>query len=262
MKPARIIVLVIAVVAAGLAVYLAGGSEPAPPPAPEPVVQLETVDVLVANGDIDVGQAVSGQNLRWETWPAASAGASFIRRSNRPDAINQIAGSISRAAFSSGEPIREAKLIRANGSGYMAAILTKGMRAVSVEINAETGAGGFVVPNDRVDVLLSRRDKEAEKANGVETHVSEIILSNVRVLAIDQTVDDKDRTRIGKTATLELSPRQAEVLGLARQRGVVSLALRPLLDAADKPDAEPEDDSSTTRGVNIVRFGVKTTTTK
>src|SRR5581483_5157123 len=244
--------------AAGLAVYLASGSEP-PPAAPEPVAQLETVDVLVASGDIEIGQAVSGNDLRWATWPAASAGASLIRRTSRPDAIDQLAGSISRAAFSPGEPIREAKLIRANGSGYMAAILGKGMRAVSIEINAETGAGGFVMPNDRVDVLLSRRDKEAEKATGVETVVSEIILSNIRVLAIDQTVDDKDKTRIGKTATLELTPRQAETLALARQRGVVALALRSLLDANSEQPAEADDASSRRRGIDVVRFGIKTT---
>jgi pilus assembly protein CpaB len=258
MKPARIIVLVIAVVAAVLAVYFAGGSGSAPP-APAPLAQLETVEVLVANGDIDVGQAVSAQDLRWAEWPAASAGANLIRRPTRPGAIDQLAGSISRASFSPGEPIREAKLIRANGSGYMAAILSKGMRAVSVEVNAETGAGGFVMPNDRVDVLLSRRDKEAEKSTGVETHSSEIILTNIRVLAIDQTVDDKDKARVSKTVTLELAPRQAETLGLARQRGVISLALRPLLDAGSDKPAVADDEPGNHRGIDVVRFGIRTT---
>jgi pilus assembly protein CpaB len=258
MEPARIIVLVIAVAAAGLAVYFAGGSVPPPQPA-EPVAQMETVDVLVANGDIEVGQTVAAQDLRWATWPAVSAGASLIRRTRRPDAVDQLAGSISRAVFSSGEPIREAKLIRANGSGYMAAVLSKGMRAVSVEVNTETGAGGFVMPNDRVDVLLSRRDKVAEKATGVETPISEIILFDIRVLAIDQTVEDKDKTRIAKTVTLELSPRQAKTLVRARHSGVVSLALRPLLDAASGRPA-PEADDQSSGAIDIVRFGVKTTT--
>ncbi len=261
MKPARIIVLVIAVVAAGLAVYFAGGSEQ-PPPAPAPVAQIETVEVLVAGGDIEVGQVVSAQDLRGAEGPAASAGASLIRRPSRPGAIDQLAGSISRASFSSGEPIREAKLIKANGSGYMAAILNKGMRAVSVEVNAETGAGGFIMPNDRVDVLLSRRDREAEKATGVEAHTSEIILSNIRVLAIDQVVEDKDKARVSKTVTLELSPRQAETLGLARQRGLVSLALRPLLDAGSDQPAVVDDDYGSRRGIDVVRFGIKTITTK
>src|SRR5687768_12202551 len=132
MKPARIIVLVIALAAGAIAALLAGRSDP-PPPAPAPVAQLETVDVLIANANIALGSTVSAQDLRWQTWPAAAAGPNFIRRSDRPDAINQLAGSITRATFFSGEPIREARLIRAKGSGYMAAILPGGMRAVSIE---------------------------------------------------------------------------------------------------------------------------------
>ena len=148
---------------------------------------------------------------------------------------NSSAGAIARAPFVAGEPIREAKLIKANGSGYMAAVLDKGMRAVSTEISPETGAGGFILPNDRVDVILSRRDREAEKAGAAETQVSETILSNIRVLAIDQTLGEKDGQKvvIGKTATLELTPRQAETLALSRQLGTLSLALRSLADAGD-----------------------------
>ena len=264
MKPARIIVLAIALVAGAIAAFLASRPEQAPPPAPPPVAQLETVDVLIANADIGLGSTVTAQDLRWQTWPAAAAGAAFIRKSDRPDAIEQLAGSITRASFSAGEPIREAKLIKAKGSGYMAAILPGGMRAVSTEISPETGVGGFVLPNDHVDVILSRRDKEAEKAAGVEVHTSEIILSNVRVLAIDQTVEEKDgqRVAVGKTATLELTPRQVETLALARQMGTLSLALRSLVDFEGKGTPEPATDEKGRRGgINMVRFGVTTTTT-
>ena len=111
MKSARIIVLVIALVAGAIAAFLANRPEQAPPAAPPPVAQLETVDVLIANADIGLGSTVTAQDLRWQTWPAAAAGASFIRKSDRPDAIEQLAGSITRASFSAGEPIREAKLI-------------------------------------------------------------------------------------------------------------------------------------------------------
>jgi pilus assembly protein CpaB len=116
MKPARIIVLIIAVVAGGIAALLAGRSEP-PPPAPAPVAQLETTDVLIANSDIGLGNAVLERDLRWQTWPAAAAGANFIRKNDRPEAICELAGSIARSPFFSGEPIREAKLIKAKGSG-------------------------------------------------------------------------------------------------------------------------------------------------
>jgi pilus assembly protein CpaB len=260
MKPARIIVLIIAVVAGGIAALLAGRSDP--PPAPAPVAQLATTDVLVAGSDIGLGSAVSERDLRWQTWPAAAAGGNFIRKSDRPEAMRELAGSIARSPFSSGEPIRESRLIKSKGSGYMAAILPSGMRAISVEISPETGAGGFVLPNDHVDVILSRRDRVAEKSAGVEIHTSEAILSNVRVLAIDQAVEEKNGQRVvvGKTATLELAPRQAETLALSRQLGTLSLALRSLVDSAkDKP--ESNDEGGRRGSVNMVRFGVTSTTT-
>jgi pilus assembly protein CpaB len=240
MKPARLIVLFIAIAAGGVAALLAGRSDETPPP-PAPVAQLETAEVLVANAEIGMGNTVSAPDLRWQTWPAAAAGSSFIRKSDRPDAINQLAGSIARSPLSDGEPIREAKLIRANGSGYMAAILPTGMRAVSTDISPETGAGGFILPNDHVDVILTRRDRDAEQANGgVEAHVSETILTNVRVLAIDQTVEEKNGQRVvvGKTATLELTSRLAEKLALAHQLGTMSLALRSLVDSGKEQLAE------------------------
>jgi len=262
MKPARIIVLVIAIVAGGIAALLAGRSD-APPPAPAPVVQLDTTDVLVAGSDIGLGNAVQEKDLRWQTWPAAAAaGATFIRKSERPDAIRDLAGSIARAPFSAGEPIRESKLIKANGSGYMAAILPSGMRAISVEISPETGAGGFILPNDHVDVILSRRDRMAEKSMGFEVHTSEVILYNVRVLAIDQTVEEKNGQRVvvGKTATLELAPHQAETLALSRQLGTLSLALRSLVDS-DKDKPESTDAEGRRGSVDMVRFGVTITST-
>ena len=154
-------------------------------------------------------------------------------------ASSNIAGSIVRVPMAAGEPVRDNKLIKAKGSGYMAAILPSGMRAISTEISPETGAGGFILPNDRVDVILSRRDREAEKVTGVESHISETILSDVRVLAIDQLVQEKDGQRVvvGKTATLELTQRQAELLAAARQMGTLSLTLRSIVDAnAPKPD--------------------------
>src|SRR5207253_10965228 len=100
----------------------------------------------------------------------------FIRRSDRPDAASQIAGSIARAPFIAGEPIREQKLVKADGSGFMAAILPTGMRAISTEITPETGAGGFILPNDRVDVILTKRDKNPDKT-GPDVPNSEVILS-------------------------------------------------------------------------------------
>jgi pilus assembly protein CpaB len=259
MKAARIVVLVVAIAAGGLAAILAGGfgSQPAPPPAP--VAAIDTVDILVAKNDIAMGQTVTGADMRWQIWPAAAAGPAFVRKKDRPDAIEHLTGSLARTQFSAGEPIRQSKLITADGSGFMAAILPSGMRAVATEITAESGAGGFILPNDRVDVILTRRDKAAEKTAGVEVHTSETVLSNVRVLAIDQTIEEKSGQKVvvGKTATLELSQRQAETLTLARQLGSLSLALRSLADATKTK--EDDDKLGASRGgINMVRFGVST----
>jgi pilus assembly protein CpaB len=262
MKPARIIVLVVAVAAGGVAALLAGRSPEKEVVVQEPAQKVDTIDVLTAKGDIAMGQIVSAQDLQWQTWPQAAANQNFIKRSDRPEAVDQLAGSIARTPFVVGEPIREAKLIKANGSGFMAAMLPSGMRALSTEISPENGAGGFILPNDRVDVILTRREREAGRTSG-DTQTSETILTNVRVLAIDQTVEEKNGQRVvvGKTATLELSPRQTETLALSRQLGTLSLALRSLIDANRSGPEEPDDGKRNTKNeVNMVRFGVTTTT--
>ena len=253
MKAARFVVLGVALAAGGIAAFLAAGGEEKKEEAPPPVAQLATVDVLIAKVDINMGTAVAASDFQWQAWPAATSGASYITKNDRPSAIEELTGAITRAPFTAGEPIRDAKLIRANGAaGYMAAILPSGMRAISTEISPETGAGGFILPNDRVDVILSRRPKEDDK-KGEST--SETVLTNVRVLAIDQTVEEKNGQRVvvGKTATLELSPRQAETLALSRQLGMLSLALRSLLDANNN---DVLDDQSAKKGINTVRFGI------
>ena len=234
MNPARLIVLAIALVAGGIAAYLASGSVETKPTA-APVVQLPTVDVLVAKDDIGLGQTVGPEHLVWQTWTQSTASGSFIRRSERPEAATQLAGSIARAPFIAGEPIREQKLVKANGSGFMAAILPTGMRAVSTEISAETGVGGFILPNDRVDVILSKRDKGPPNADGTPTPdiiSSQVVLANIRVLAIDQAPKEKDGQNavVGKTATLEVTPDDVEVLAKSRQSGTLSLALRSIAD--------------------------------
>jgi pilus assembly protein CpaB len=257
MKAARILVLGIALAAGGAAAFLVGsGDEEKKPEAPAPVVQqFPTVDVLIAKGDIAMGTAVTAQDFQWQAWPAATTGDSYITKKDKPNAIDELTGAITRGPFTAGEPIREAKLIRANGaSGFMAAILPSGMRAVSTEISPETGAGGFILPNDRVDVILSKRPSDDRKGNAPPP-VSETILTNVRVLAIDQTVEEKggQRVVVGKTATLEIAPRQAETLTQARQLGTLSLALRSLLDASKVDTVEEKDKKA---DINTIRFGV------
>jgi len=252
MNRARIVVLSIALGAGGLAAYLASGSREAA--APAPVAQLPTVDILVAKSDIGLGQSVKPDDLQWQAWPQATSG-NFINRASKADAVKEFTGSIARSPFIAGEPIREQKLVRADGSGFMAAILPAGYRAISTEISPETGAGGFILPNDRVDVILSRREKNPD-SRGPELTTSEIILTNVRVLAIDQAPKEKEGTSsmVGKTATLELKPEQAETLTRARQSGVLTLALRSIVDV--NAVQKVEEQISKNDGLNVIRYGV------
>jgi pilus assembly protein CpaB len=264
MNTARIVVLVIALGAGGVAAYLASGYENTPVAVLPVAEKLPTVEVLIAKNDIQLGQAVKPEDLQWQSWPSATASSAFIRRDNRPEAQKQLAGSIARVPLMQGEPIREQKLVRAEGSGFMAAILPTGMRAVSTEISAETAAGGFILPNDRVDIVLTRRLKNPEGANGStggnDLIVSEVILTNIRVLAIDQAPKEKDGQNavVGKTVTLELKPDQISILAASRQGGTLQLALRSLVDA-NAADVTPEDQAikRPAGGVNIIRYGVQ-----
>src|SRR5712692_4046617 len=262
MYTARIGVLILALSAGGVAAYLARGSDNTSPP-PEPVLQLQTVDVLVAKSDIGLGQSVNPENLQWQTWPAATASNHFIRRNERPEATKEVAGSIARAPFLAGEPIREPKLVKANGSGFMAAILPTGMRAISTEISPETGAGGFILPNDRVDVILSKREKNAALPGSPDVVKSEIIMSNIRVLAIDQAPKEKDGQNavVGKTVTLELKAEQTATLAAARQAGTLSLALRSITDV-NMVENTPDLTAKRGDSVNIVRYGIPNSTTQ
>ncbi len=244
--------------AGGIAAYLAsGGKQAAPPPAaaPPPPPAIETVDILAAKSDLSRGQVIGESDIGWQTWPVAAANASFIRKTDRPDAIKQFVGAIVRVPIASGQPIYDPMVVFAKGSGFLAAVLPKGMRAVATDISPELGAGGFILPEDHVDVVLTRRDREAEQATGTEKFVSSTILSNVRVLAVDQTVEEKNGARavIGKTVTLELTEPQAETLVMSRQLGTISLTLRSLLDA---PSSGPAGGDLERGSVNTVRYGV------
>ena len=262
MKAARIVVLSVALAAGGVAALLAGRSEPPPKPQAVQPQQIASVDVLVAKSDIEMGKSISADDVTWQAWPTNANTGNFIRKSDHPNAVSELAGSVARAPFIAGEPIREAKLVKVKGSGFMAAILPSGMRAVSIGVSPESAAAGFILPNDHVDVVLTKRDREAEKAAGIEVHTSETILADIRVLAIDQQLEEKNGQKVvvGKTATLELTPGQVEVVTLARQTGTLSLALRSITYAG-KATIKSDDDKGKRDAVNVVRFGVGTVVT-
>ncbi len=260
MKPARLVVLGIAVAAGIGAMLMMGGETPPPPPLPvvEAAPSIKTVDVLVAAADIPMGQSLKAADLRWAAWPADSAGSGVIKRSEAPNALDETTGSIARSSFLGGEPIRREKLIKADGSGFMSAILPSGMRAIAISIDTRgaTSAGGFILPNDRVDVLRTYRDDEASRSGGVDVHMAETILTNIRVLAIGQNVQERNGEKVvtGETATLEVTPQQAEILALAQKVGQLSLVLRSIADTNEPRGLQQADTGE--GALTVVRYGV------
>lgn len=227
------------------------------------VAQVVTTEVLVARTDIGLGQLATQANFRWQSWPSDNVQPGFIVRSAGGDRhLQELSGSIVRSPISANEPINPQKLIKAGQGGVLAAILPKGMRAISTKIKEETSAGRMVLPNDRVDVILIRRLQTKDRT---DNFVSDTIFKNVRVLAIGQQLETKDGKRVeasAQTATLELTPRQAEMLALANSMGEISLTLRPLADlVADgsAPTAETLVNNKDQRGnsVRVIRYGMK-----
>jgi pilus assembly protein CpaB len=234
----RAIILVVALAAGSLAAWLVLSMQPggaAVPPQAAPVQQA-TAEVLVATGDLALGHVIEAKSLRWQAWPKEALNPTLITRSAKADAMTSLVGAVVRGRFVAGEPILEEKLSR-NQSGMLAAMLPAGKRAVAIRISAESTAGGFILPNDRVDVIQNIVRQEG----GQSEHRSRTLLSNIRVLAVDQQADDgKGQAVVGKTATLELSPSQVEIIVSGQVAGTLSLALRSAADSDEKIVVAPE----------------------
>jgi pilus assembly protein CpaB len=250
MSPARIIILAVALVAGlGAALLIQR------PKTSTPVTRYEpapTVPVLVAAADIPLGNTLAASDIRWLDWPAASVPAGVVRKDETPDAEAELTGQLARFAIAGGEPVRRDKLIRTDGTGFLSAVLPAGMRATAIATDSRGAntAGGFILPNDRVDVVRTYKEDNGPNAN--ENFVSETILVNVRILAIGQNIQERngEKVVIGETATLELDPRQVEIVAQAQKTGTLSLALRSLKDAGDV--SRPADEG----GLTLVRYGI------
>lgn len=239
MKTAQIAVLGLAVVAAGAAGVIAMNMTSQPPQeiSVAPIVeQAETEQVLVASADVPMGGEITSQ-VAWQDWPSGAIQDGFIKKSVEPGALEEIAGSIVRSPILTGEPIRRAKLVGA-GQSFMSSILPAGKRAVATQIAADTSAGGFILPNDFVDVIMTRRIVATQDTP--ERFTTETVLKNIRVLAIDQTIQEDEegrRVKVGETATLELSSEQAELLTVVQQMADrLTLVLRSIADASEVVD--------------------------
>jgi pilus assembly protein CpaB len=210
-------------------------------------VTTNTTQVLVAKTDIPL--AITGpENFRWQDWPQSALGAGYIQRSGRPNAIKDLAGSVARAPMLPGEPVTPVKLVKAGEGGVLAAILPQGMRAISTRIKEETGVGRLILPNDHVDVILTRRQR------GRDEQDSDVIFRNVRVLAIGQLIEARDGKKLaeGNTATLELTPAQAPHLAWVNAVGEISLALRSIADIDSARELATQDRQPS---IKVLRFG-------
>jgi len=290
MGSVRIIVLIVAAVAAiGLALVVRkmASTRHAPPPvAAAQAPSAPQVHVLTAAHDLAVGTRIAQGDLSWSPWPAERLNPAYITDGSAPaaaptstaaklgekaagaakivfagggSAMQSVVGAIVREPILSGEPIVARKIVRGGQGGFMAVSLQPGMRAMSIPVNVETGAGGFILPGDRVDVLLTRKvDQSNGSGQNGQSVLAETVLQNLRVLAIDQQLAPaKDaKTIVGTTATLEVPARDAELLVKAKAAGDLALALRSYADMGG-PSGRPagEGSGAGAQAVNIIRAG-------
>ena len=259
----RLLVVAAVAMAAFLAAYiLSRGGESGGTAATVAAVQpkLDLEQVLVAGQDLPMGGTVDETQAVWQDWPRAAVSELMITRKEPPDQLKALWGSMSRMAFLRGEPIRRDKLVKAGAGGFMSSILPTGKRAVAIKIDNDgnSSAGGFILPNDRVDVIRLLRDEDATKARGVEVLNAATILSNVPVLAIGQNVEEQNGKKVvtGANATLELDPNQANLVILAQQTSNANLhlVLRSLVDSGGPTQTVAGGDGAK-GGLTVVRYG-------
>lgn len=232
---------------------------------PAPIIQVmpraELDKVLIAKNDLPYGLAISDVDTEWIDWPKASVPPGVVVKSGAPNAQEEIRNALVLAPITKGDPLRMERIAKGVSAGVMATMLPSGKRAVAVDVSLNSTAGGFILPNDRVDVMRVFRDPDSSRETGRETFSTELVLPNMRVLAMGQTIEKKNNEAIvtGSTATLEVDPKQAEALLIAQRTGQLILVLRSIHDAnsrvseAISPPKQPQDDSLT-----IVKYGIPT----
>ena len=272
MSPIRLIILLVAAgaaIGAALLVRNMSNQQTAQPAAPgEPViiekeVEVSSTKVLVARMDMRIGSLLTPDDFRWADWPEQAVNAGYFTQENNPEAIEELSGSVVKTALLEGEPIIGSKIVKKGETGFMAALLNPGMRAISVEISPETASAGFILPDDRVDVILTYQAEVLSERGADETTITRTVIQNARVLAIDQIFGEMDGSPVltGSTATLELEPKQAELLAHASRLGRISLALRSVADANENDGATVANtkllngDTGTGQGVRVFKNG-------
>lgn len=260
MNMQRMLILGLAAIAAGAAALIVRGlMGGATPQVQAALPRVVTQQVLVAASDLQPGEHLNGSEVKWQSWPKSAVDSTFITSKNGLTQQAAIAGTVVRTPIVTGEPITDAKIVHSDAAGMMAASVTPGMRALAIAVTTDTGAGGFILPNDRVDVIATIQTSEQPKRYKAAT-----IVENLRVLAMDQTYreDKNQKVVVAKTATLEVSPTQAELIALASTGGSLSLALRGLADSSASALAQSAlggSAQSNNAPVSIMRYGLPRT---
>lgn len=286
MSAVRLFILVIAAIAAIALAFVVRGAfapkkpetAPASAAATAAPVSTPTVKVLVAQHDLPVGTRLTAADMTWQDWPAPNINAAFITDGAAPQvqptgaaaaakkaadaagnlfggaAAESMVGSVVREPLLQGEPIIARKIVKAGEGNFMSVVLSPGMRAMAVPVSVDSAAGGFIMPGDRIDVLLSRD-------NGDKGMTTQTVLRNLRVLAIDQASDPaKDsKTIVGAVATLEVAAGDTELLAAAqadaKKGGSLVLALRAYTDATAPAGSGGSGPSGPGRVVRVYRAG-------
>lgn len=199
------------------------------------IQETPQVEVMVAAEDLNIGTLVEQNKIDWKKWPRNLVNEAFITRSDiaqQNDAKSKTVGSVVIRSFVKGEPIIDRKILHAGTRGFLAAILNPGMRAVSIPVNRASGNGGFIRPGDYVDMLLTRKLKRGTSSDNTVT--GETLIENVRVIGVDQSANDvTQQVKIAKTITIEVTPKQAEIISVADELGDIIFSLRGIRGTED-----------------------------
>jgi len=266
MSARSVILLIAALLFAGTAAYITRGVLSARKPAEQPAAQvaapLPAADsmILVAAADLPTGTLLKPEHLKWQAWPQNAITPAFFAQDQFK--VEDFVGAVIRRGVAIGEPLQATAVVKPGERGFLAAVLKPGMRAISIGVGEVTGIAGMMLPGDRVDMLLTQTlPAEANsEASKQDRHATETVLENIRILAIDQTLDDiKGQPVSGKVATLEVTPKQAEMIAVIGEIGRVQFSLRSLAkDPAEQTPAIASLQPGTTPDTTAARESEET----
>lgn len=253
MSARNLILLFVALLVAGTTAFLARGllTRPAPQvvvqaPAPPPP---SATAVLVAAADLPAGTLLLEEHFKWQPWPENSMGPGYIKQTEAN--VKEFVGAVVRRGITAGQPILPPMIVKPGERGFLAAVLKPGMRAVSVSISDVAGISHLILPGDRVDLLLTQTllAEVTGEEGGQERKGAETVLENIRILAVDTVLNDvKNEPIDGKTVTIEVTPKQAEMITIAVEIGRIAFSMRGLenngfdrsIIATSSPTADPQ----------------------